>query len=337
MSRRVRWGIVGCGWIARDFVAPAIRESRNGELAAVCDPSPDARAAVAAPASFDSLDAMLDRTAGGLDAVYVATPNHLHDAQTQASLRAGLHVLCEKPTARVPLEAFNMANAARTNDRLFATAYDQRWHAAHMKLRDLIRGGELGTVTTVRIRYACWTGRDWKPGDWEHDNWRVDPDRAGGGAMIDLAPHGLDLSQMLTDDPICDVRCLLQRRVHTDVPVDDGGVIIGRTEGGVLVDLSVAYNCPETFPRRRLEVVGTRAMAVAENTMGQTPGGTLTLISAHNGEPRSVDFSANDRSPFLNQIKAFTDAVLGESEWPYPAERDVHTMRLLDRCREEGQ
>ena len=330
MSGRVRWGIVGCGWIARDYVAPAIRESRNGDLVAACDPSADARAAVGASSSFESAEAMLSEPA--VDAVYVATPNHLHKAGVLAAARAGKHVLCEKPTATNADDAAEMAAACDDAGVLLATAYDQRFHAAHMTLREHIERGDLGTVTTVLIRYACWTGRDWKPGEWEHDNWRVDPKRAGGGAMIDLAPHGLDLAQMLIGERIEDVHCLLQRRVHTDVPVDDGGVIIGRTTGGVLIDLSVAYNCPETFPRRRLEVVGTKAMAVAEDTMGQTPGGTLTLISAHNGEPRQVDFSARDRSPFLNQIEAFADAVLGESEWPYPADRDVHTMRLLDIC-----
>ena len=171
---------------------------------------------------------------------------------------------------------------------------------------------------------------------WQHDNWRIDPRRAGGGAMIDLAPHGLDLSQTLLGETIDDVHCLLQRRVHTDVPVDDGGMIVARTDAGTLIDLSVAYNCPETFPRRRLEVVGTRAMALAINTMGQTPGGTLTLTDAATGEQRPIDFSTNDRSPFLNQVEAFADTVLGRTAWPYPAERDVHTMRLLDRCREGG-
>ena len=334
-GRVIGWGIVGCGWLARDYVAPAIRESRNGRLEAACDPSAEARASVGAAASFATLGELLD--APGVDAVYVATPNHLHAPQAVAAAAAGKHVLCEKPTATNAADAARMAAAAAAAGVLFATAYDQRFHAAHLTLRDLIAAGELGTITLVRIRYACWTGRDWTPGDWPHDNWRVDPHRAGGGAVIDLAPHGLDLAQTLLGERIEDVRCLLQRRVHTDVATDDGGAIVGRTNGGALVDLSVSYNCPETFPRRRLEVYGTKAMALAINTMGQTPGGTLTLIDAADGSSREIDFSARDRSPFLSGIEAFADAALGATPWPYPAERDVHTMRLLDACAEDGR
>ena len=334
-ANAIGWGVVGCGWLARDYVAPAIRESRNGRLVAACDPSADARAAVGAAASFETLDELL--RSPGVDAVYVATPNHLHRDQVVAAARAGKAVLCEKPTATNAADAAQMAAACADAGVLFATAYDQRFHAAHVALRELIHAGELGTVTLVRIRYACWTGRDWTPGDWPHDNWRVDPDRAGGGATIDLAPHGLDLCQTLLGEPVEDVRCLLQRRVHDDVPTDDGGVIVGRTAGGALLDLSVAYNCPETFPRRRLEVYGTRAMATAINTMGQTPGGTLTLTDAADGRVREVDFSAGDRSPFLSGIEAFADAALGVADWPYPAERDVHTMRLLDACAADGR
>ncbi len=329
---QIGWGIIGCGWLARDYAAPAILESHNGHVVAAFDPQPAAAASVGGE-TCGTLDDVLAKQ--DVDAVYIATPNHLHAEQAVAALRAGKHVLCEKPTALNAAQVETILAAA--GDRLFATAYDQRFHAAHLTLRESVAAGELGTVTAVRIRYACWTGSDWRPpGDQSGDNWRVDPSRAGGGAMIDLAPHGLDLAQTLLGERIEQVHCLLQRRVHTDADVDDGAVIIGRTTGGVLLDHSVAYNCPETFPRRRLEVIGTRAMAVATNTMGQTPGGTLTLIDAATGDTRDVDFSPRDRSPFLNQIEAFADAALGRSVWHHPAANDLHTMKLLDACGEGG-
>ena len=334
-GRRVRWGLVGCGWLARDYVAPSIHESRNGMLTMCCDPDEDAGDAVQGygPDHVLTLEEMLSVWSHKFDAVYIATPNHLHASGAIAAAEAGKHVLCEKPTAMDAAGAERMIDACRGAGVLFATAYDQRFHAAHMRLREIIAAGELGTVTTIRIRYACWTGRDWSPDDRPHDNWRVDPGRAGGGAVMDLAPHGLDLAQTLLGERLVDVRCLMQRRVHADVDVDDGGVIVARSESGVLLDLSVAYNCPETFPRRRLEVVGTRAMAVLTDTMGQTPGGRFRLIDAGDGTSRDIDFSGEDRSPFRNQMEAFADAVLGVTRWPFPPERDLHTMRLLDRCR----
>ncbi len=329
------WGLVGCGWVARDYVASAVVASRNGRLAALCDRDPAALARLGAvapgAAAYADLDALLADPA--VDAVYVATPNSSHAAVVRAAAAAGKAVLCEKPMAPTAEAAEGMAAACAAAGVPYATAFDQRWHAAHRRLRALVAGGALGTVTCVRIHYACWTPPDWRPAEYAHDNWRVDPARAGGGAMIDLAPHGLDLVQALLEEPVTDVACLLQRRVF-DYPVDDGAVIAARTRSGVLVSHAVAYNRPDVFPRRELEVVGDRGRALAVNTMGQTPGGRLTLTGL-DGVERPVSFAAEDRPPFLAQAEAFAACVLAGRPFPYPPARDLHTMRLVEACGRE--
>ena len=326
-AREIRWGVVGTGWVARDYVGPAIEASRNGRVVGACDLDGAALAAFLPGremARTDSLDELLGL---GLDAVYVATPNHAHLGPVAAAAAAGVPVLCEKPMARTVAEAEALAEAVRRSGTLYATAFDQRFHPAHTALRRLIADGALGTVTAVRVRYACWTGPDWSPDENPHDNWRADPDRAGGGAFIDLAPHGLDLTQTLLGEPIADVAALLQRRVH-DYAVDDGAALVARTAGGALLNLSVAYNCPDVYPRRELEVVGTAARALALNTMGQTPGGSLTLTDAASGEGRPVPFDA-EASPFRLQVEAFADAVLTGRPFGWTLDGDLHTMRLL--------
>ncbi len=331
----IGWGIVGCGWVVRDYVAPAIIASGNGRIAALCDRDPAAlvRVGALAPeaARYEELRSLLaDPT---VDAVYVATPNSSHAPVVRAAAAAGRPVLCEKPMAPTALAAEEMVEACAAEGVLYATAFDQRFHAAHRRLRALVADGALGTVTCVRIHYACWTPRDWQPAEYAHDNWRVDPARAGGGAMIDLAPHGLDLVQMLLDEPITTVACLLQRRVF-DYPVDDGAVITARTASGVLVSHTVAYNRPDVFPRRELEVIGDRGRALATNTMGQTPGGRLTLTGL-DGTERVVSFADEDRSPFVAQVEAFAGCVLAGDPFPFPADRDLHTMRLVEACGRE--
>lgn len=327
-ERTIGWGVVGAGWVARDYVGPGIVESSNGHVVAACDLSPAALDAFLPGQDLvrtTDLDALLARD--DVDAVYVATPNDAHLGPVRAAAAAGKAVLCEKPVARTLAEAEALAEAVRAAGVPYGTAFDQRFHPAHVALRGLVEGGVLGTVTAVRIRYACWTGPDWAPDETPHDNWRADPERAGGGAFLDLAPHGLDLTQVLLGDPITDVAALLQHRVH-DYAVDDGAALVGRTAGGALLNLSVAYNCPETFPRRELEVVGTRGRALALNTMGQTPGGTLTLTDAEGGaEPVPFDATA---SPFRLQVEAFAASLLGDAPFPYTLDHDLHTMRLLD-------
>ena len=334
----VGWGIIGCGWVARDYVAPAIAASTNGRLVALCDVNEQALAAV------QPADVGLLRTSSfadfvrtpGLQAVYVATPNAHHAHLVQELAAAGLPVLCEKPLARTAAEAAGMVAAAEAFGTLLATAFDQRFHPAHMRLRELIQARQLGRVTCVRIHYACWTPTDWAPDTDQgtYQNWRISAEQAGGGAMIDLAPHGLDLVQTLLDEPLTTLVALTQQRIH-DYPVDDGAVLIGRTVSGVLFSQAVAYNCPDQFPRRTLEVIGDQGRALAVNTMGQTPGGTLTLTHL-DGTVEEVAFDPH-ASPFQRQVEAFAEAVRSGQPFPFSSAQDLHTMRLLDAATALGQ
>ena len=333
MTAKIGWGIIGCGWVARDYVAPGIVHAPNARLLALHDPDPAAMTAIAvsAPGAVSSTDLGAFLETPGLDAVYIATPNHLHRPLTEAGARAGKHVLCEKPMATTTADAEAMTRACADAGVQYGTAFDQRFQARHRKLKELASSGALGTITAARIHYACWTPGDWvPPTQAAHDNWRVDPARAGGGAFIDLAPHGLDLLQWILGEPVAEVACLFQRRVF-DYPVDDGAALIGQFASGALLTMNVAYNCPDAFPRRTLELVGTDAMAIAVNTMGQTPGGTLTLVDARTGDAREVAVSeAEDVSPFETQIAAFSLSLLDSVPFPFPPEQDLHTMRLLE-------
>lgn len=320
----VGWGIVGCGWVARDYVLPALRATPGARLVGTCDRDPAAARRLAGGGfATDALEALLDRP--GLHAVYVATPNSAHATVVTEVAARGIPVLCEKPLAADVADARALVAAARGG--LAGVAFDQRFHPAHQRISELVEAGELGTVTAVRIVYGCWLPPDWSPDSGPHDNWRVDPARAGGGAMVDLAPHGIDLLGALLRDDVEWLTVLTQRRVHP-YPVDDGAALGGRTADGVLFSAHVSFNTADVLPRRRLEVVGTRAQLVAENTMGQTPGGTVTRIDAVSGAATEVPF---DRitSPFTAQLSAFGAAVLGTADWPWPLERDLRLHELL--------
>ncbi|GJD47607.1 1,5-anhydro-D-fructose reductase [Methylobacterium crusticola] len=325
----VGWGIVGYGWVARDFMAPAIA-SAGHRLVAVCDPGDEPRRAAAAAGArtHAGLAGLIAEPA--VEAVYVATPNHLHRGAVEALAAAGKAVLCEKPMSASLADAEAMAAAVQRAGILYGTAFDQRHHPAHRLLRETVRAGRLGTVTAVRIVYACWLDRAWTscPGQ---PNWRIDPAQAGGGALMDLAPHGLDLVDYLLDEPLAEIAALIQARAQ-DYAVDDGALLIGRTASGVLASLHVAYNCPDALPRRRLEIVGTRGLLTAENTMGQDAGGTVTLTDGATGTATPVTFDAA-ASPFLEQVRAFGRALRAPGERAaWSATRDLGTMRLLARA-----
>ena len=322
---KIGFGIIGCGWVARDYVIPAILASGNACLVALCDLDCQSYKSISPDNQkifrTQNLDEFL--TAPGLEAVYIATPNNSHRFLTEQAAAAKKHVLCEKPMATNLRDAAAMVQVCKQNKVMYATAFDQRFQARHLKLKQLIESETLGQITAARIHYACWL-----PGDWSADNWRTNRETAGGGAFIDLAPHGIDLLQFLLGEPIVDFSAFLQCRIH-DYQVDDGAVAIGRFAGGALMTMNVAYNCPDNFPRRTLEIIGTRAKALALNTMGQTAGGNLFLTD-RSGDEREISIdAADDISPFRRQIEVFSNCLLRGQPFPFAPEGDLATMEIL--------
>ncbi|MBN3932906.1 Gfo/Idh/MocA family oxidoreductase [Streptomyces verrucosisporus] len=339
-----RWAIAGCGWVARDHFLPGLLEAARQQpatavprLVAVTDADPVAATRLAARTpGVRAVPRLADLLADHRpDAVYVATPNHAHRPVAEAAAAAGAAVLCEKPLAAGLADAERLVAACERAGVPAATAYDQRFHPAHQAARDVVASGGLGTVTAVRITYCCWLPPAWSPDGGHCDNWRSDPARAGGGALIDLAPHGLDLvGVLLGGDDVTRLAALVQHRVHP-YRVDDGAVLAGRTDGGVLVCLHVAYNTPDALPRRRLEIVGTRGLLTATDTLGQDAGGAVWLTGANTARRVPVAFDAG-ASPFAGQVRGFSAAVAAaragtarERVWPWPLRRDLALHRLL--------
>lgn len=324
-NAKLNFGILGCGWVARDYVAPAIIESRNAEIVALCDLDVENLSNIAPekPNAIRTTNLDVFLATPDMRAVYIATPNDSHRFLTEKCAEARKHVLCEKPMATNYADALRMVEVCERFKVQYATAFDQRFQARHLRLRQIIESGGLGAITVAKIHYACWL-----PDDWCENNWRTDLEKAGGGAFIDLAPHGIDLLQYLLNDEIIDFTAYFQSQVQS-YKVDDGAVAIGRFKSGALLTMNVAYNCPDEFPRRTLEIIGTKKMVIAKNTMGQTSGGNLYLID-NKGETLEILIDeSDDFSPFRLQIEAFSDCVLSEKPFPFSPEGDLQTMRIL--------
>jgi predicted dehydrogenase len=147
---KVRWGLVSTANINRRVI-PAIRASQRGELAAVASRSKPSAQAYAAeweiPLSFGSYQEMLD--SGRVDAVYISLPNHLHAEWTIKALRAGVHVLCEKPFASSLEEVDAMIAASQESGRVLAEAFMYRHHPQTKIVGEWVRAGRLGRIDLV--------------------------------------------------------------------------------------------------------------------------------------------------------------------------------------------
>ena len=235
----VRWGIVGFGDIAARAVAPAIQAHTSSSLVAICrrdQASLDRYAREFDVANaYTSYTDMLD--AGGIDAVYVATPIHLHGPQTMAALEQGLHVLVEKPMAMDAAEAHQMVAAAEHADLTLGIAFYHRFYPINLRIRELVEAGELGELIALH-------GNASGPFTPDPNNpklvWRVDRAQSGGGPLMDLGSHRLDLFYSLAG-PAERVAAFSDRRV-LDGTVEDTASVIIQYASGVQATLSSLWS-----------------------------------------------------------------------------------------------
>lgn len=209
---RPRLGFLGTGWIGRHRLR-ALAASGLVEVAALADPAAECLEAAAqeAPGArlADDLDALL-RT--GIDGLVIATPSALHADQAVAALEAGVAVFCQKPVGRTAAETERVLQASRRNDRLLGVDLSYRHTRAARAVREQVAGGALGPVHAVELVFHNAYGPD-KP-------WFLDPVLSGGGCVIDLGIHLVDLLLWTLDWP--DVGHVAARRWRRGAPAGAG-------------------------------------------------------------------------------------------------------------------
>jgi predicted dehydrogenase len=188
--RPLTWGVIGAGDIVRRRVAPALLDSPRCDFVAVSRSRVDrAGEALAMGAKRFHADwrALVDDT--DVQCVYVATPVHLHAAQTIAAAEAGKHVLCEKPMAMTAGECDRMIAAARANGVRLGIAYYRRFYPAVRRIKAIVESGEIGLPVIAQMNAFEW----FDPGPDHPRRWLLTPAMAGGGPMMDFGCHRLEV------------------------------------------------------------------------------------------------------------------------------------------------
>ncbi|MDG4825832.1 Gfo/Idh/MocA family oxidoreductase [Asanoa sp. WMMD1127] len=306
-------GIIGTGYIAAAAHGPVVMASRDAHLAAVLSRqeaagreflaglgADDARA-------YDDLGAFLGDPR--VELVIVASPDGLHFPQAEASLRAGKHVLVEKPMALSVAEARTLVDLAATQDRVLAASYHLRCHPGHVALRERVRAGELGTIRHLRLIWAY---------PIPESNWRARGDVGRWWSMSATATHCLDLARWFAGD-VADwaqyKAVLSTARWHTGR--DETAAIAGQLASGPTVEVLSTVQVGEYT---RLEIFGDGGTAFCDGTFG--PDGTGEIVL--NG--RRLDFTPV--SPFVPQLAALLAAVKGQG--PPPADGAVGLRAVED-------
>ncbi|MET1029412.1 Gfo/Idh/MocA family protein [Domibacillus tundrae] len=238
---RIKVGIIGCGSIAKHRHIPEYAMNDNVDIVAFCDIIAARAHAFAdqynAKAYVDYTELLENEE---IDAVSVCTPNSLHAPVSIAALKAGKHVLCEKPMATSNEEAEAMIAAANESGKKLMIGHNQRFVASHAKARSIIESGELGKIYSFRTAFGHGGPEQWSA-DGEH-SWFFDKERAFIGAMGDLGVHKTDLLRFLIGEEFVEAAAFVETSAKANSTVDDNAVCILKSESGIIGTLAASWS-----------------------------------------------------------------------------------------------
>jgi 1,5-anhydro-D-fructose reductase (1,5-anhydro-D-mannitol-forming) len=287
----LNWLVVGIGDITTRRVIPAIQAEPRSRLYGIVTRDP-VKSAPHNARVWTTLDGALADSA--IDAVYVGTPVFLHAAQTIQSLRAGKHVICEKPMAMNEAEARSMVKAAEESGKTFGVAYYRRCYPKIQRARQLLEAGAIGQPVVAELTNHMWFDGTGNRG------WLFDPAKAGGGPLFDIASHRIDVLNFLFGQPL-HATGQLSNVVH-HYAVEDNATVMIEYAGGVRGLVDVRWH--SKVRRDECRIRGT------EGEMELSPLNGPELIYPNGRE--SLAPHANLHYPM---IENFIDAVEGKAAW----------------------
>jgi predicted dehydrogenase len=321
MSRMLRWGIVSTADIGVRKVIPGMRKAARCEVVAIASREGDQARTVAdelgIPTAHPSYDALLADPA--VDAVYIPLPNHLHMDWTIAALRAGKHVLCEKPLAMTADDAQRMVDVAHETGLHLMEAFMYRHHPTWVAAMDIVTSGRIGTVTAVQSWFSYFND--------DTANIRNILEY-GGGALFDIGCYSVNLSRMVFGGEPSHVQASLRRDPVTGVDALVSAIL--DFDDGI-----ASFTCAiRSEPDQRVDIYGTTGRISIDIPFNIPPDRPTRIRLTAGGDPpiepdtTVLEFPTAD--PYTVEVERFAEAVLDGGPTPVPPEDAVANLRVIE-------
>ena len=324
-------GIIGCGKIAQVRHIPEYADHPQAKLAGFFDLNQDRAQALAEQwggKAYSSWEELLADPA--IDAVSVCVANNAHAQISIAALKAGKHVLCEKPMATTLEDCEAMVAAARESGKFLMIGQNQRLTKAHQKARELVENGTLGKILTFRTTFGHGGPETWSvdPGK---NTWFFDKSKAAMGAMADLGIHKTDLIQYLLGQTVVEttakVTTLDKRGADGQlIGVDDNAICIYRMSGGAMGTMTASWTFYGAEDNSTV-LYGTKGIL----RIYDDPAYSLKLITA-DGEKVLYELEAiqtNDNQTKSGVIDCFMDCLVNNTPPAISGESVLTAMRAV--------
>lgn len=341
---KVRWGVIGAGGIADRRTIPGMMLCDNAELVAVMEINQElaekCRAKWNCKRAYTTEAALLADPE--IDAVYIASPVGLHAGQAMAAADAGKHILIEKPLAMTAEEGEKVVAYCQERGVLIAAGLMMRFGAYVQAMKKAIAEGKIGRVVSGYAQFTCWFPD-------MAGNWRQSKAKGGGGAMMDMGVHCIDLIQYVTGSQVKQVAAFHDTLTFR-YEVEDSSMVLLRLENGCQCVVQSNFNIPDEAAKWRLEFFGDQGRLMGDTVLGQVDGGALDAmflgeqggydaqqdVKSGKGESVAVEFG----NMYAREIASFSNSILTGAPLEVPGSDAVQVQRVMEaayRSNDEGR
>lgn len=338
---KVKWGVIGAGGIADRRAIPGMMMAKNAELVSVMEVNMEfaekLREKYNAKRAYDDVDKMLEDPE--IDAVYIATPIIYHKEQALKAARAKKHILIEKPVALTVKDGEEIREVCEKEGVLVSVGFMMRFHAYHCKMKEIIGSGKLGDVVSCRAQLTCWYPDI--PG-----SWRQKKSTSGGGALMDMGIHCIDLIQYVTGGKAKRIATFTDTKTFK-YDVEDSASVIFEMDNRAFAYVDANFNIPDDAARCRFEIYGTRGSMLAEQTIGQVEGGKLDVILSEDSrgydaqqdriEVAPVKIDVEFGNMYTKEIESFGRSILNKEPVAVSLEDALQVQKVVEAAYESSE
>lgn len=325
-KKNVRYAVVGLGHIAQVAVVPAFETARNSELAALVTGDPEKQKklgrkyGVERIYSYEEFDECL---ASGIDAVYIALPNHMHREYTVRAADAGVHVLCEKPMAVNEAECREMIEAAERNRVKLMIAYRLHFEKANLEAVHLAQSGKLGDLRIFSSDFAQSVVKD---------NIRVtEPTERGGGPVYDMGVYCINAARYLfRAEPVEIIASTANNGEARFRKTEEMASVVMRFPEERLATFTCSFGAADIG---RYTVIGSKGTLSLDPAYEYSSG--LKVEVNVGGKPRTKEFPKRDQ--FAAEIEYFSDCILRNRKPEPSGAEGLADVRIVNAIHESAR
>ncbi len=331
--KKLRFGIIGAGGIADRRTLPGMMLAKNAEVVAVMEIFPELaeslRVKYNAKYAYTTAEEVIKNPE--VDAVYIASPVVFHASQAKMAADYGKHILIEKPIAMSIEEGEDVVKYVESKGVKMAAGFMMRFGAHIMNMKKAIKEGKIGQVVNGYSQFTCWLPNS-------SGNWRLVKAKSGGGSLMDMGVHCIDLMEYILDSRVVEVASF-NDTLTFDYDVEDSSTLLMKMANGVHCVVQTNFNIPDEASKWRMEFFGTRGRLMGDNVIGQIDGGTLSgffmdNVSGYNATQNhdannGIELDAEFGNMYTREVESFADSVLNDKPLVVPASDALHVQKVI--------